>query len=215
MKLSTRNRQYLILLAIYSFIFVIAEYFYQRYVFNINIQVLDINYRQEFINHFEKTSFWVYIIPIVMLLLRTIGGGTILYIGYFFSEKESTNTRIGTFFSVLLKAQWIIILKEIIRVIVYITTDGIHLNNILSDYTSLNNLYVKKLFRYNEIYPYISSVLESIDLFQLLFWFVIAWSVAKVSNKSLGKSYLFVLKTYGLGYMMLHICLVFIFSVFK
>ena len=213
MKLSTRNKQFLILLAIYCVIFVIAEFFYQRYVLNINVQALDISYRQVFINQFEKTSFWIFIIPIAFLLIRTFGGGTIMYIGSFFSEKESINAKIGTFFSILLKAQWIMIVKEVIRVILYITNSGTHLNTLLANYTSLNNLYVQKLFRNYDIYPYFASILESIDLFQLLFWFMIAWGVSKVANKSLGKSYWFVMKTYGLGFVLLQICLVFIFTV--
>ncbi len=214
MRLSTRNRQLVLLLAIYCLVIAIAGYIYQRAVLTITMNTLELNYQQAFVSMFDKTKILAYIVPLAFMLIRVLGGGTCMYLGSFLSEKDSPKT-IGDFYSIIIKAQWIIVLKEVVRVVFYIVSQGGQLNKLLMNYTSLNNLLVNRLFRDSIIYSNISGLLASIDVFQLLYWFVIAWGVSKCFNKGLGKSYLFVFKTYGIGYILFQICISFILFILK
>ena len=207
-------RKHIVLSVTYMLVLLLSVFVYLRIVVDFQVETLEINYLQAFYTFYDHYKIWTYVIPLILLFIRVYAGGTCLFLGRFLSNQNS-NERIFDFFKITLNAQWILVLKEVIRVIYFKLSGGLHLKYFFNDYCSLDNILVKRLFRDSVIYPNFSPILSSIDIVQLLYWFVIAWGVSKLFKDKIGKSYLFVLKTYGLGYILVHVCITFIIFLMK
>lgn len=209
--LNKDNQRFLIELSLYSLFLIVLVYINKHVIMNkIAFQLDELDY--VLLHERMNPNKWAYLTSLANLFLRCFGGALCLSIGGVFNEKFS-KLKYFTSCRLLVRVQWLLVLVLVfVYVSFWIKNDVI---TIQSDLSLGNSRIVSMLFGTNSTYKYpISFLLQSINLFQLLYLMLLAISVRKETSNKYIPSFLFVLKTYGVGYLIFNVLVSFVMLIY-
>lgn len=148
---------------------------------------------------------WIgyFIIPIILLvklalIAMSLNIGSILL---------NIRVEFKSLFQIVLLAEPIFILAEIIRNLwFYFFISDISLEYIQIFYP----LCLTNFFTINEIPSWLIYPLQKINIFEITYWFLLAYLLQKVIKKTIWKSFEFVISTYGFGLVIWVVFVVFL-----
>lgn len=185
-----------ILFLLYLCVMIVVTFLQQEYVFIPHLKTLDIVGEESRIQILEafQHSRWISFLSIpVLLLLRLFLVTLCLYIGgFFFSEMGAK--RFNDWWHIVIIAQSVMIGYGILLFALNLSM-GPDMVKELTKYSSL--LFLGR----DDLESWIRLPLSSINLFEVLYWIVMSILVMKLCKTKIGKSFQFVMSTYGVGYL--------------
>lgn len=189
-----RNKIYLFLLYVSVMLFV--TFLQQEYVLLPELQNIDIigeDAKSRLIERFHQFRWLAYLVAPLLLLIRLCLVSVCLYLGDFFFSKMS-GRKYKEWWDVALQAQVVMILYSLLLCIVNVCT-GTNSAMDITTYTSL--LFLAG----NDIEPWVKMPLSAINVFEIVYWCVMSLCVRKLVGTNFGKSFKFVMSSYGVGYL--------------
>lgn len=192
------------LLFIFIIVLIIA-FIQQEYIMPLRMEQMDLpeTLRFEIIKQNAKFSWVAYLMSITIVLIRisyTAGClylGGVMYTGY---EELTFNKA----FNVALKVDLLLVLYSLMTILLILHFGLNDAQDILIK-TSLAGLVNAKL-----VEPWLLMVLGAFNIFELAYWFMLALLISAVINKKYSESFSFVLSTYGLGFLLYLLMIVFV-----
>lgn len=181
---------------LYVSVMLVITFLQQEYVLLPELQNLDIigeDVKVQLLDRYQSTRWLSFLLVPVLLLLRLSLVTLCLFIGgYFFVEMSGK--RFGDWWGVATVAQAVMLTYSVILCIVNLSA-GSNKTMELTTYTSL-------LFLGNEnLEQWVRLPLSAVNIFEILYWIVMALLVGKLCGTKFGKSFKFVMSTYGVGYL--------------
>ena len=151
-------------------------------------------YSTDQISHFMELSQkwqWVgYAILPVILLLKIAVISSVLYMGAFFFEKKITYKRL---FTIVTKAEFVFVLVGLVKLVWFLFQDDYTLQDIQSFYP----LSALSVVGYQELQPWFVYPFQTLNLFELAYWIVLAWLLSKEIKSTTDKALKIVASSYG------------------
>ena len=197
------NNKYLFLL--YVGVMLIITFLQQEFVLMPELQNFDLvgeEAKARMIENWQKWRWLAYLAAPLMLLLRLSLVSLCLFVGSFFFA-EMGGRKFKDWWSVAMIAQAVLLLYSVVLCVVNLTAGA---NEALSvtKYTSL-------LFLGGDNpEPWIKLPLAAVNLFEIAYWLVMAKVVGVSATTGFGKSFRFVLSSYGVGYLFYIVLLMFL-----
>lgn len=184
------------LFLLYVSVMLIITFLQQELVLLPELQNLDIigeDARAQMLERYQRMR-WISFLLVPLLLLLSLSLVTLcLFIGSFFYA-EMNEKKFKDWWGVAMVAQSVMLAYSVILCAVNI---GFGANKAmeLTTYTSLLFLGGEK------IEPWVRMPLAAINVFEVLYWVVMALLVGGLCGTRFGKSFKFVMSTYGVGYL--------------
>lgn len=184
------------LFLLYVSVMLIITFLQQELVLLPELQNLDIigeDARAQMLERYQRMR-WISFLLVPLLLLLSLSLVTLcLFIGSFFYA-EMNGKKFKDWWGVAMVAQSVMLAYSVILCAVNI---GFGANKAmeLTTYTSLLFLGGEK------IEPWVRMPLAAINVFEVLYWVVMALLVGGLCGTRFGKSFKFVMSTYGVGYL--------------
>lgn len=195
------------LFLLYVSVMLIITFLQQELVLLPELQNLDIigeDARAQMLERYQRMR-WISFLLVPLLLLLSLSLVTLcLFIGSFFYA-EMNGKKFKDWWGVAMVAQSVMLAYSVILCAVNI---GFGANKAmeLTTYTSLLFLGGEK------IEPWVRMPLAAINVFEVLYWVVMALLVGGLCGTRFGKSFKFVMSTYGVGYLFYIAFLMFLMS---
>lgn len=187
-----------------SFMFIFT-FLQQEFVLIPELQNLDIineEAKSAALFEYQRTRWLYFVVVPVLLLLRLSLVSLCLFIGGLFFP-EMSGRKYEDWWAIAMKAQSVMIIYSLILCVVNIIYGG----NKVSDVSSYSSL----LFIGGELLEdWIKIPLTAINIFEIIYWIVMSSLVSKLVKTPFGKSFKFVMSTYGVGYLCYIILLMFV-----
>ena len=190
------NSSSTILLLLYVSVMLIITFLQQEFVFLPELQNLDIvgeDAKAQLLDRYQRMRWVSFLLVPVLLALRLSLVSLCIFIGSFFFT-ETNGKKFKDWWGVAMVAQSVLLAYSVILCALNI---GFGANKAmeLTTYTSL-------LFLGGEdVEPWISMPLVAVNVFEILYWVVMALLVGRLCGTRFGKSFKFVISTYGVGYL--------------
>lgn len=181
---------------LYVSVMLIITFLQQEFVLVPELRNLDIireDARAQMLEQYQRTRWISFLLVPLLLLLRLSLVTLCLFIGSFFCA-EMNGKKFKEWWSVAMVAQSVMLSYSVILCAVNI---GFGANKAmeLTTFTSL-------LFLGGEnIEPWVRMPLAAINVFEILYWVVLSLLVGRLCGTRFGKSFKFVMSTYGVGYL--------------
>jgi hypothetical protein len=143
----------------------------------------------------DKWKIFTYLSVPISILLKLTFTALCLYIVTIFSNKSISFRKL---FRMAVLAEFVFVFATFLKVIAFLFI--LKVNNLEDLNYSLFS--VHSLFDPNTIEPYFNYLFQTINLFEIAYWFTIAFLLQRTTHKSYWKSFEFVLSTYGFGLLM-------------
>lgn len=185
-----------IVFLVFLIIMFIITYLQQEFVLLPELHSLDIvgdDTKIELIRRFQQMRWLAFLLGPLLLLLRLVLVTLCLFIaGFFFNEMEG-NT-FGNWWGVALKAQIVMVAYSVFLCVA---------NLVLAPDTVVKiSTYSSLLFLCNgDTEAWVRLPLAAINFVEVLYWTALTFFVGKLCNTTFGKSFRFVLSSYGVGYL--------------
>ena len=167
-----------------------------------NIDIISQDIREDVLAKFQKVRWFTFIVPPLLLILRLSLISFCLYIGsYFFVH--CSGRRFSEWLCITVKAQWVILLYSIILCCCNLITKDNQSANIAS-FCSL--LFLAN----NNLEDWIKLPLTAVNFFEIAYWIVMSVLVSKLVGTNFGRSFKFVMSSYGVGYLCYIVFLMFL-----
>lgn len=181
---------------LYVSVMLVITFLQQEYVLLPELQNLDIigeDVKVQLLERYQSTRWLSFLLVPVLLLLRLSLVTLCLFIGgYFFVEMSGK--RFVDWWGVATVAQAVILTYSVILCILNLSAESNKAME-LTKYTSLLFLGGEKLE------SWVRLPLSAVNIFEVLYWIVMSLFVGKLSGTKFGKSFKFVMSTYGVGYL--------------
>lgn len=203
--------KFFIELCIYSVFLILLVYFNrQRILYNMSF-VLDEQGYVAF-NEAISGSKMGYLTTLANMFLRCFGGAMCLCIGAIFSPSYS-KLKYFTSCKLILHVQWVLILVLLFSYASFWITGSI--THLPADLSLGNSHLMNLIFGSDSSYRLpITFFLQSISLFQFVYLMLLSYYVSKETANKYSSSLWFVLKTYGVGFLLFNILVAFILFAF-
>lgn len=137
---------------------------------------------------------WVsYAVIPPLILIKCFFISSCLYTGAFFSK---TDKGLSDFFKITVLVEFVSFLPIIVKIVWF---GLIHRNYGFNDLTSFSPMSIFDFFDKVELDVWLVYPLQLLNVFELLYWLVLAYLLKEVLNKNFSKSLGFVAGTYGVG----------------
>ena len=153
----------------------------------------------------SQRLMWIsYVIIPIVYLIKFSFVSTCLYIGAFFIDKR---LRFSDLFSVAIKAETVFIFLSLFKIIWFsiFKTDYTYLD--FATFSPMSLLSIVGMEGVDKIWHY---PLQVFSLFEVIYWFVLAFGVKELLEKDLTPSFKLVLSSYGLGLLSWIVVIMFI-----
>lgn len=183
---------FLLIWSVYGFVtFLTKEYlFTDSLYFNSFSEQLSLERINDMINASTKFSFLSYfLIPIVLTIKFVLITLTIIMYGFMTSKKY----RIKEMLSVIINAEIVFVFSGVIKFLYFLL---IHQNYNLLDLQFFFPLSVINYFNYQDIESFLIYPLQTVNVFELLYWFALAYGISKVTKSDLQGGMKVVLSSY-------------------
>lgn len=149
--------------------------------------------KADVLERFQRMRWLLYLIPTVVLLLRLFLVSLCLFIGSFFFS-EMSGRQFKDWWGVAIMAQSVKIIYSVSVCISNLAFRG----NLAEEFSKNTSL----LFLGNSnLEPWVRLPLTAVNVFEILYWGVMSLFVGKLCGTTFGKSFKFVMSTYGVGYL--------------
>lgn len=181
---------------LYVSVMLIITFLQQEFVLLPELQNLDIvgeEARALMLERYQKLRWISFLFAPLLLFLRLSLVATCLFVGGFFFV-EAGGKKFKDWWGVAMMAQSVMLAYSVILCAINI---GFGANKAmeLTTYTSL-------LFLGGEnIEPWVRMPLVAVNVFEILYWVIMALLVGSLCVTRFGKSFKFVMSTYGVGYL--------------
>jgi hypothetical protein len=188
---------FLFLILIFLFIII-------NYIFKITLKIDDltidslasqISYEQiqEILDFKDKWQWLEYIISPLILLLKVSIIAAILDIGCFFFNKE---IKFKSLFRIVVKAEFVFLLVIVFKTLwFYMFQQGYSLEDVQYFYP----LSALNIIGYQDLQPWFIYPLQTLNLFELSYWFILAYLLGKELKTTSDKGFTIVASSYGVG----------------
>lgn len=201
----TQNHHRFFLFLLYVSVMLVITYLQQEFVLLPSLQNLDLVSEESRLLLLQKWNKWRWIAFLAgpaLLLLRLFLVTLCLFVGSFFFS-EMSGRKFKDWWSIAMKAQAVLILYSVILCIVNIYV-GSEQSMSLLKYTSL--LFLAP----DTIEQWIKLPLSAVNLFEIIYWSVMAFIVCRLTESTFRKSFKFVMSSYGVGYLFYIVLLMFL-----
>ena len=174
----------------------IITFLQQEFVLLPELQNLDIigeDARSQLLERYQRMRWVSFLLVPVLLALRLSLVSLCLFIGSFFFT-ETNGKKFKDWWGVATVAQAVMLAYSVILCVVNIAFGA----NMAMDVTT----YTSFLFLGGEdSEPWVRMPLVAVNVFEVLYWIVMALLVGRLCRTRFGKSFRFVMSTYGVGYL--------------
>lgn len=158
-----------------------------------NFDIIGEEARGQLLERYQRTRWISFLLVPLVLLLRLSLVSLCLFIGNFFFT-DMSGKKFKDWWGVAMVAQAAMMIYSIVLCVVNLGV-GADKAMELTTYTSL-------LFLGGEnIEPWVRMPLAAVNVFEILYWIIMALLVGRLCGTRLGKSFKFVMSTYGVGYL--------------
>jgi len=173
-----------------SYLFLSDSIYYQTFGEQLAIEKIGI-----MLESARKWQWLSYVFIPVLVLIRVGYTATCLYIGMFVADLRA---RFRDLFKVALLADFVFVLAGLVKLVILIFVKEVNtLNDLQFQPLSLMQLFDKGSVDALLVYP-----LNLLNVFELLYWLALAWSLTGVVEKPLGSSLKTVASSYGTGLLL-------------
>ena len=159
----------------------ISEYFSNSISTDQLIKILELN---------QKWQWLGYVLLPVILLLKIAVISSVLYMGTFFFEKKIAYKRL---FTIVTKAEFIFVLVALVKLLWFVFQDDYTLQDVQSFYP----LSALSVVGYEELQPWFVYPFQTLNLFELAYWIILAWLIGKEIQSTTDKALKIVASSYG------------------
>lgn len=193
------------LFLLYVSMMLVITFLQQEFVLTPELQNIDLvgeEARAELMEKWQRWRWVSFLVAPLLLALRLSLVSSCLFIGGFFFAGMSSH-KFKDWWGVAMKAQAVMLAYSVVLCIVNLAFGA----NKAIDVTMYSSL----LFLGGEnIEQWIKLPLSAVNVFEVLYWTVMALLVGKLSNARFGKSFEFVMSSYGVGYLFYIVLLMFL-----
>lgn len=148
------------------------------------------------INQSKKWEWVSYaIIPVVILLKLTLVASCLSTGLYFFTNQF----RFKQAFGVALEAEFVFLIPALLKILWFVF---VQTGYTLQDLQFFYPLSALNLFNHSTLEPWLVYPLQLVNLFELVYWFLLARGVSKIIDRDFTKSFEVVLASYGVGLLL-------------
>jgi len=147
----------------------------------------------ELLNQGKKWKWLSYVFVPIVFLVKATFVATCLSIGGIFARVEESFAK---FFSMAVNAEFIFLIPGIIKLLWF---SFFNVNYTLQDLQYFSPLSVLSILSQSEIEPMFLYPIQLLNLFEVAYWFTIAYQLKPILEKNFGYSLGFLAKTYGVG----------------
>lgn len=184
------------ILLLYVSVMLIITFLQQEFVLLPELQNLDIieeDVLAQMLERYQRMRWVSFLLVPLLLLLRLSLVTLCLFIGSFFFT-ETNGKKFKDWWGVATVAQAVMLSYSVILCIVNIAF-GTNMATDVTTYTSL-------LFLGGEdMEPWVRMPLAAVNIFEILYWIVMALCVGKLCSTKFWQSFIFVMSSYGVGYL--------------
>lgn len=184
------------LFLLYVSVMLIITFLQQEYVLLPMLQNLDVigeETRVQMLEQYQRMRWVSFLLAPFLLLLRLSLVTLCLFIGSFFFAAMN-GRKFKDWWDVVMVAQSVMLANNILLCVVNIGFGADEAMD-LTMYSSL------LLLGGESIEPWVRIPLSAVNVFEVLYWVVMALLVGRLCGTKLGKSFKFVMSTYGVGYL--------------
>ena len=197
--LGSTNRENYLLFFLLCFLSLVGSWMFNKFLitedffFNSYIDQISSESLEKYFELQQKWQWGGYILTPIFLLIKVSIISAIIHIGCFFYEKEVIYKRI---FNTVLKVEYIFVLVIFIKVMWFIV---FRIDYALKDLQFFYPLSLINLVDYNNIRSWFSYPLKTINLFEVVYWLVLAYLLGKEFKEDIYKGLTVVASSYGVG----------------
>ena len=158
-------------------------------------QQMDYDRIQSILSLQKDLELLQYPIAALMLLIKTSLIALCLYVGTIFFNQNIT---FGTLFRYSLLAQVVFFVQGTVKLVFFMTTPDLTLETL----QFFGPLSIGAFFQFTESETWLAFLLNSLNLFQLAFWFLLAYLLKDQLKRTLSRSLEFVMSTYVIGWLL-------------
>lgn len=147
----------------------------------------------EFIEFREDWEWVGYLLILILIFFKISAVSAILDAGCFFFDKE---IKYKTLFNIVVKAEFIFLLVIIFKTIWFYVFQQ---NYTLKDLQSFYPLSAINVTGYEGLKPWFIYPLQVLNLFEVAYWFILAYLLGKELNITTNKGFSIVATSYGVG----------------
>jgi len=193
------------LFLLYVSVILIITFLQQEFVFMPHLQSLDLigdEAKEQVINEWQKWRWTSFLVAPTLLLIRLFLISLCLFVGsFFFTNMAIPNFKMWCRVSLI--AQSVMILYSVVICTLYL----LYGSNAPSNFISYSSLLI---FSTENIEQWIKLPLSAINIFEIAYWLVLSKCVSVQTNNGFGKSFKFVMSSYGVGYLFYIVLLMFL-----
>lgn len=190
---------------LYISVMLIITFLQQEFVLLPELQSFDLvgdEAKAQLMEIWQKWRWGSFLLVPLLLLLRLSLVSLCLFVGSFFSS-DMAGREFKDWWRVALIAQSIMLLYSVVVCAINISTG--------SDETLLFTKYTSLLFLGNEeIEQWLKIPLSAVNLFEIIYWVLMARLVSIKTKNGYSKSFGFVMSSYGVGYLFYIVFLMFL-----
>ncbi len=205
--IQTNKKQYFLLIVLLYLLFsvIINEYIItEAHYYRSFSEQLSAGQIHDILNLREKWVWIGYLFVPITITLKIALVAMVLKTGAILSN---INVSYKQFFHAALFAETVFVVAMLVKVIwLYFNSADTGLEYIQYFYP----LSAINLVNYNQIAPWSIYAIQILNVFELLYWFVLAYLISPLIKRSWGRSFEFVMSTYGLGLFFWVVLVVFI-----
>lgn len=159
---------------------------------------------EEFSKESKKWAWLSYVIIPAFYLIKFSLVSTCLYVGAFFLNKR---LKFSELFLVAIKAEMVFIFLSLFKIIWFSVFNP---NFSYNDYVAFSPMSLIGIVGMESVDKIWHYPLQVFSLFEVIYWFVLAFGVKKLLEKDLAPSFKLVLSSYGLGLLSWIVVIMFI-----
>lgn len=169
----------------------------------LNMPVVDEKVKAAMLERFQTWRWLGFAVVPLMILLRVSLTATCLFIGALLDEKFNKLTYTG-YYGIAMKSDAISVLHSLAGSVVIMS---LFRDDLIKGQTVFSLLYFIDM---NAVEKWLTIPCASINLFEIVYWFFMSKLIAVATGNRFWKSFEFVICTYGLGYLIYIVLLMFI-----
>jgi hypothetical protein len=159
---------------------------------------------KELINIGKQWNWLIYpILPLVYLVKVFLVTGCI-FVGVLLNRYE---IKFKTILRSVVIAEFIFLVPPIIKIFWFSIIEP---NYTITDLQYFFPLSLLSIFEINELPPFLVYPMQALSIFEILYWIILAYEIHSISNESYPRALRFILLTYGSGFFLWLIFIVFL-----
>ena len=145
--------------------------------------------------YLKKWRWLSYLSIVVVLFLKTLIVGAILWLAVFMTDRK---LKFSTLWKVAILAQFVFALKSYVLLFQAMFSSDFDLEK-LQSFTPLS---LASLFDLKALETYLAFLFQSLNIFEVAYWFILAYLLSREINRSYSRSLQVVMGSYGPAFLL-------------